>query len=66
MRSASGCCLKPIETGTRMEYPLGGSTWGIPYKIDVCTGCGKEVEEYVLVHGCCGLEICECEVVASA
>lgn len=55
MISASGCCLKPI-----------GVDWSITgKKIDVCRGCGREVVESVLVHGCCGLEICECEAVSA-
>lgn len=64
MNSVSGCCLKSISAGYRWEYPLGGRTWATAYKVDVCDGCGKEVEDPVLVHECCGVEFCECEVMA--
>lgn len=65
MISVSGCCLKPIVVGNRREYPLGGSTWYETYKVDICEGCGKEVEEPVLVFECCGTEICSCEAVSA-
>lgn len=61
MNTVSGCCLKPIETGQKKSFPYDAET-PVFYKVDYCTGCGKEVEEVVSVHGCCGLEICECEV----
>lgn len=61
MKSASGCCIKPIEVGRKALYPIG-STYPMYVKVDYCQGCGKEVEDPVLVHDCCGLEICECEV----
>lgn len=57
------CCLKPIVVGLKREYPLGGSVWYETFKIDVCEGCGKEVDDYIEVHDCCGLEHCECEEV---
>ena len=65
MNSVSGCCLKPIETGAKREYPLGGSTWYETVKVDYCTGCGKAVEDVVSVHSCCGLEHCECGEVSA-
>lgn len=65
MVSASSCCLKPIEVGQKKEYPLGGYNWYETVKVDYCTGCGREVEEAVLVHSCCGLEYCECGEVSA-
>lgn len=59
----SACCLKPIVVDWKREYPLGGSVWYETYKIDVCEGCGKEVDDHIEVHDCCGLEHCECEEV---
>lgn len=50
----SGCCHAEIVGGARMEFPLGGTTWGITYKIDCCSECGKEVEDYAEVCECCG------------
>lgn len=60
MKQVSNCCLKPILVDWKREYPLGGRNWYQTYKVDVCEGCGKEVEESVNVHECCGVEICEC------
>lgn len=61
MNTVSGCCLKPIVASPKREYPLGGTTWYQTHKVDLCEGCGKEVEDPVLVHECCGIETCECE-----
>ena len=60
MNFVSNCCMASIEVGTRMEYPLGGSTYGISYKVDYCDSCGKEVDEVVEVTECCGEEQCTC------
>lgn len=65
MQSASACCLKPIEAGQKIEYPYDNVT-PVFFKVDYCTECGLEVDEPVLVHDCCGLEICECGVSESA
>ena len=64
MNSVSGCCLKPIEVGRKKWYPIGNQ-FPIYEKGDYCAGCGREVEEPVLVHSCCGIEICECEAVSA-
>lgn len=57
----SDCCLRETEAGTQVEYPLGGKTWGINYKISVCTCCGKPCETLEL-YVCeeCGI-ISDCE-----
>lgn len=58
----SECCNRSTENGTYREFPLGGSTWGIDYKIKVCECCGKECDE---VEACevCGVVGCseECK-----
>lgn len=59
MNTISNCCHRPILTGTKMEYPLGGSTWGIPYEVEYCESCGLEAEP-IEVTECCGEEICTC------
>lgn len=56
----SECCLRPILTGTKMEYPLGGSTYGIAYTVEYCSCCGKEVDGVVEVTECCGEQVCTC------
>lgn len=59
----SECCQQPIVTGSKPEYPLGGHTWGINYKVDICEGCGQEASE-LQVCGSCGDVEClgGCEV----
>lgn len=54
MNVVSKCCHKPIVPGIFMEYPLGGSTWGINEKAEICEGCGMEAEP-VEICDCCGL-----------
>ncbi|SDJ62004.1 hypothetical protein SAMN05421868_13463 [Paenibacillus naphthalenovorans] len=56
------CCGSSIEQGIEVDYPLGGRTWGISYKVDVCGNCGKEAET-VEECGICGEIGClnECE-----
>lgn len=56
----SGCCFREIISTTRLEYPLGGRTWAQSYKVDVCSCCGKEIEDPVEVCECCGLQECDC------
>lgn len=50
MSYVSPCCNREIIVGRRMEYPLGGSQYGIAYKVDICAGCGIEVEDYQRVE----------------
>lgn len=58
----SQCCGASIVEGIERDYPLGGSVWGINYKVEVCGKCGKEAEE-VEECGICGEVGCfnECE-----
>lgn len=56
----SACCLKDIISTTKLEYPLGGTTWYESYKVDVCDGCGLEIDEPLEVTECCGEESCSC------
>ena len=51
----SGCCHREIISTTKLEYPLGGTTWYESYKVDVCEGCGLEVDEPLAVTECCGV-----------
>jgi hypothetical protein len=59
----SNCCHSSIDQGIKREYPLGGSTYGINYKIDVCSECGQPVDYMVEQCGVCGEVGCsgECE-----
>lgn len=57
----SGCCNRGVYSGTLIDYPLGGRTWSIAYKVDVCESCGKEVEEYEEACDNCGLVSCDCD-----
>jgi hypothetical protein len=58
----SDCCHAEIETRKGVEYPLGGSTWGIRYKYEACIKCGEACDK---VEACevCGEVGCrgECE-----
>lgn len=58
----SECCHRSTEDGINREFPLGGSTWSIAYKIKVCECCGKPCDE---VEACevCGVVGCggDCE-----
>lgn len=57
----SACCLKSIVNDVRLEYPLGGRTYAIPYKVERCEGCGLEIDNVGETEVCetCGLELCE-------
>jgi hypothetical protein len=55
----SPCCHREVVGSTKMEFPLGGSRFGIAYKVDVCDGCGLEVEYPVEQCGVCGHVGCE-------
>lgn len=57
----SPCCHKSIAEGIAYEYPLGGNTWRIPYKKEICEGCGLEVTTPVEECGICGVVGCENE-----
>jgi hypothetical protein len=59
MYTVSSCCLRSIEPGIREEAPLGGQ-FNLRYQVEVCSCCGKEVEDTVDVTECCGLERCVC------
>lgn len=48
----SKCCGKSTFEGMHREYPLGGSTWGINYKVTCCEGCGQECEEVEACDQC--------------
>ena len=50
----SACCHAGIVGGIKREYPLGGSTYSISYKIDCCDCCGNEVQDYAEVCEGCG------------
>ena len=60
LNQVSSCCHRPIVVSQRMEYPLGGTTWGQAYKVDLCECCGKEAEP-VNECGICGVVGCENE-----
>lgn len=60
MNFLSACCMREIITTNTREYPLGGSTFFQTFKIDVCSGCGLEIDEPVAVTECCGEISCEC------
>lgn len=57
----SSCCRRGIITSTRHEYP-DNSRFYMSLKADICSCCGKEVEEPIAVTECCGMEKCECEL----
>jgi hypothetical protein len=59
----SNCCHSSIDQGIKLEYPLGGSTYSIAHKIDVCSECGQPVDYMVEQCGVCGEVGCsgECE-----
>jgi hypothetical protein len=59
MNHVSPCCHADVVSDIKLEYPLGGNTWAIPYKVDRCESCGKEVEEYVEQCGVCGTVGCD-------
>ena len=58
----SECCHKEITSKHVVEFPMGGTYWGIPTKHDVCIGCGLDASP-VDQCGICGvvgcLEVCE-------
>jgi hypothetical protein len=58
----SNCCEASVIEGVRREYPLGGRTWGMDYKLQVCDKCKKECDE-VAACEVCGEISCkgECE-----
>ena len=58
MNQVSPCCHKSIVVSHRLEYPLGGRTWHQTFKIDVCEGRGREVEEYLSECEECGTVDC--------
>jgi hypothetical protein len=62
MKLVSGCCLKNITVKQVAEFPWGDNALGFFGEIDVCDGCGNEIDHWLETHECCGLEICECEV----
>lgn len=55
----SACCHREIISGTKMEYPDGGTRWGISYTVEVCRGCGKEVQDYAMKCEGCGKVECD-------
>lgn len=64
MNQVSDCCHREIVQAARMEFPLGGSTFGIPYTEPICTCCGKDCAE---VDQCeiCGVVGClgDCDII---
>lgn len=57
MNVVSACCNREIVGDIKLEYPLGGRTYAIPYKVDRCSGCGMEIDyDYQMVEIC---EICD-------
>lgn len=59
--TVSACCLREIVRDVGLEYPLGGNTWAIPYKIERCSSCGRDIDDVGKTEVCedCGLEGCE-------
>jgi hypothetical protein len=58
MNSVSPCCHAEVAGDIRLEYPIGGRSFSIPYKVDRCQCCGKEVEDYAYACGVCGVVGC--------
>ena len=60
MNTVSACCHREIVSDIRLEYPLGGNTWAIPYKVDRCSCCGTDIDNVGMVEECeeCGLVGC--------
>jgi hypothetical protein len=59
LNQVSHCCHYEIGQAPRIEFPLSGSTYGIPYTEPVCTCCGKDCSpvdqcEVCGVVGCLG------------
>lgn len=48
----SECCNRSVDDGIYRDFPLGGTTWGISYKLKVCSCCGKECDEVEACEGC--------------
>lgn len=48
----SSCCHREIVESSKMEYPLGGTRWGISYKVELCSSCGKEADPVEACGGC--------------
>lgn len=61
MNVVSACCHRPIVAGSRLEYPLGGSTWAVSCKVDICECCGLDIDDVGSVEECeeCGLPGCK-------
>lgn len=59
----SSCCHSGVSQGIHLEYPLGGVSHSIAYKIDVCEECGQPVEYLVEQCEVCGEVGCsgECD-----
>lgn len=60
MNQISECCRASIGTGTKLEYPLGGSTWYESFEVTYCESCGMEDVVILEVTECCGEVTCTC------
>lgn len=58
MNQVSSCCHAEILPGVLQDFPTGGATWFINYKVECCASCGKEVEEYAEQCDECGVVDC--------
>lgn len=43
--TVSNCCHAEISGDIMLEYPNGGRRFAIPYKVERCKCCLKEIEE---------------------
>lgn len=61
MNVVSACCNREIVQDIVLEYPLGGRTWAIPYKVERCASCGMDIKDVGTVEECeeCGLVGCQ-------
>ena len=50
----SVCCHREVVASTKLHFPLGGSTWREVFKVDVCSCCGREAEEFLSTCEECG------------
>lgn len=62
LNQVSSCCHRPIIPIRKMEFPLGGKTWGQTFIVEICECCGKDASP-VDQCGICGVTGCnnECE-----
>lgn len=61
MNIVSACCHRGIVNDIRLEYPTGGRTWAIPYKVERCESCGRDIDDVGTEEECeeCGLVGCK-------